>query len=651
MAHVTGDDVQHVCGSDQLCSGIKGGIEGAIHGMTEIFESHCEDGWGLLLMDAVNGFNSMNRPAALWNARVLWTRCSRFLFNSYQGFALLIVRDASSFILSKEGVTQGDPLGMMFYAIGILPLTQMLKPDSHFIQKLKLQRKLKNETRWTQNWYADDSACISDLEAVLEWLKILIEEGPKFGYFPEPEKSYIVVHPDQVDAANKLFIDYKINVVTGHRFLGGFIGASEDVEKWVHNKVSIWTKSIERLSQAAKSEPHLANVSLTKSLQNEWNYVQRVVSNVEKPFTLLRLALESTYLPALFDSEVDSIESSLTLLSFRNGGLGIRDPVTTCSLAYSASKDGTKILTEAIQRGNSFDVDSHESHMRNSTKSARALKEQMEDDTAQKCISHLPQKRQRTINRIKEGDCSTWLSVLPTHDNQFLMSADEFRDSIALRYGRSPTKMPGFCDGCSQPFDISHALDCKKGGLVIARHNESRDLNIELLKLSGLTQITKEPIVKESNSDGEGALRVDWGVRGFWDFQREALFDIRILNADAPSYLSNSLASIFDSARVEKKTKYSKAAEDRRASFTPFLSTCEAIFDHEAIVYLKKLSNLLSSKWDTSYSQVHGWLKARLQICILRSVSLCIRGSRTKWRGAGIEHGAQIPLFKNLELF
>ena len=103
--------------------------------------------------------------------------------------------------------------------------------------------------------------------------------------------------------------------------------------------------------------------------------------------------------------------------------------------------------------------------------------------------------------------------------------------------------------------------------------------------------------------------------------------------------------------RVEKKTKYSKAAEDRRASFTPFLSTCEAIFDHEAIVYLKKLSNLLSSKWDTSYSQVHGWLKARLQICILRSVSLCIRGSRTKWRGAGIEHGAQIPLFKNLELF
>ena len=48
-----------------------------------------------------------------------------------------------------------------------------------------------------------------------------------------------------------------------------------------------------------------------------------------------------------------------------------------------------------------------------------------------------------------------------------------------------------------------------KGGLVIARHNEFRDMNIELLKLAGLTWITKEPILRESNSAGEGAFRVD----------------------------------------------------------------------------------------------------------------------------------------------
>ena len=44
-------------------------------------------------------------------------------------------------------------------------------------------------------------------------------EGPKFGYFPEPEKSYLVVHPDFVEIAKEKFADFKVNIVTSHRFL------------------------------------------------------------------------------------------------------------------------------------------------------------------------------------------------------------------------------------------------------------------------------------------------------------------------------------------------------------------------------------------------------------------------------------------------
>ena len=149
----------------------------------------------------------------------------------------------------------------------------------------------------------------------------------------------------------------------------------------------------------------------------------------------------------------------------------------------------------------------------------------------------------------------------------------------------------------------------------------------------------------EQNSTDENALRVDWGVRGFWEFQREGSFDICILNADAPSYSTTALQSLFDKARERKKMKYCDSAEARCASFTPIIASCEGIFDHQAMVDMKRLSTLLASKWEKSYSLVHGWLKARMQVCILRSVSLCIRESRTKWRGAGIEHGAQISLY------
>ena len=86
------------------------------------------------------------------------------------------------------------------------------------------------------------------------------------------------------------------------------------------------------------------------------------------------------------------------------------------------------------------------------------------------------------------------------------------------------------------------------------------------------------------------------------------------------------------------------AAEARRASFTPIIASCEAIFDCEAEVYFKRLATILSKKWDSSYSHALSYIRARMQICIMRSVSLCMRGCRTKWRGAGIVDYAAIPL-------
>ena len=145
-AKATRLDVQNVFDADQLCAGVKAAIEAAVHTMKELFEAVKSE--GLLLVDVAN---ALYRPATLWNCRALWPCCSSFLFNSYRGYAIILLKGPSSgkplLVLSQEGTTQNCPLAMLMYAIGVFPLIYRLKDP--------IQHK--------QNWYADDSACAGSL--------------------------------------------------------------------------------------------------------------------------------------------------------------------------------------------------------------------------------------------------------------------------------------------------------------------------------------------------------------------------------------------------------------------------------------------------------------------------------------------------------
>ena len=64
------DDSEEDCSNDQLCGVLQPGIEGGVHAMHSLWETHkMEEEWGFLLIDARNAFDEINRTVMLWLIR------------------------------------------------------------------------------------------------------------------------------------------------------------------------------------------------------------------------------------------------------------------------------------------------------------------------------------------------------------------------------------------------------------------------------------------------------------------------------------------------------------------------------------------------------------------------------------------------------
>ena len=130
---VTGPESIMACQDDHLCSVLKAGIDGTVHGFQAIWDKNLTtEDWGLFIVDTKNTLNEINRVGMLWTVRHLWPSGARFVFNCHRHWSSLVLRNengTTSFLHSKEGVTQGDPLSMIAYRICILPLIKNLKRE------------------------------------------------------------------------------------------------------------------------------------------------------------------------------------------------------------------------------------------------------------------------------------------------------------------------------------------------------------------------------------------------------------------------------------------------------------------------------------------------------------------------------------------
>ena len=105
----------------------------------------------VLLVDAMNAFNSLNRQVTLQNVLRLCPSIALAKVNTYRADAQLFVD--GEVIYSREGTTQGDPLAIAMCAIATIPL----------IHKLDKLSQVK------QVWFADDASAGGQLHQLKHW--------------------------------------------------------------------------------------------------------------------------------------------------------------------------------------------------------------------------------------------------------------------------------------------------------------------------------------------------------------------------------------------------------------------------------------------------------------------------------------------------
>ena len=76
-------------------------------------------------------------------------------------------------------------------------------------------------------------------------------------------------------------------------------------------------------------------------------------------------------------------------------------------------------------------------------------------------------------------------------------------------------------------------------------------------------------------------------------FGFHTLFDVRVTDSDAASYVDRPVSTVLATTEEEKKRKYLPAAQLHHASFTLFVVSIDGALGHEALMFLQRLSDIV----------------------------------------------------------
>ena len=612
-------EIIEAAGPLQLASGQQGGNEAAVHAMNNIFS---DDGTeGVLLADAQNAFNVLNRATALTNLRFLCPPLSYFAINLYRAPTKLFLYDGS-FIWSSEGTTQGCNVASPWYCISLRPLITSL-----------------STTPVKQIFFADDGAAAGKFTNLRKWWDMLCSEGPGFGYFPRADKSWLIVKPGLEEQAQAAFLGTEVRITSeGHRYLGAPIGTETFKHTFVKKKVAEWIGELNSLTNIAKSEPQTAFSAFSVGLSKRWFFIMRTTPGISELFEPLEEVLHTSFLPTTINRHITPSHRDVFALPARDGGVGVFNPVTTADTEYTRSIDTTAPLSKVILEQCITIEPERALALATELKSAKQImvtsKRASEKKAVQTVVSNMSASEQRRHEELSARGASTWITTLPLQEHGFVLNKQEWWDAMAMRYGFELEGVPPTC-GCGKTNSIEHSLSCARGGFVYMRHNQLRDLTANLLHEAGCKDVVVEPrllpltgeVLALKSANNANDARLDVSARSVWSPGDKTFLDFRVFNSLAPSNSTLPLDRALLRHEDEKKRVYNeRVLEVEKSTFSPIVCSTTGIFGNEAQKFYRQVAVLLSNRSGQSYPDTIRYIRQRLSFCILKTTVASLRG-------------------------
>ena len=369
--------------------------------------------------------------------------------------------------------------------------------------------------------------------------------------------------------------EFHCEFTEGHRYLGGFLGTQPTFDEWLAPKIQEWVAGIEKLARIATRYPQSAYAALTKSLQMQWQHTQRVNPSCSAKLAPLEHALHKTFLPALLQEDSISNDFRQQLaLPVKQGGIGIPNPVTTANGRYSDSVTCTRKLTQSLLETTPepFDVRDYKSDCSSKRHAASKSREKANESTITTLANklQLPERRRflRSVDKAKQT--GNWLTVTPDFQNGTDLTANEFRDSLRMRYNLIPHHLPHKCDGCKETFTVQHDMTCHKGGFISIRHNELADEWSDLCsKAFKSHNVRDEPLIHSGRGPvmtqtASGTTEAPPETRGHVAvpgvFERSVTKILDISDIDCPTYRGQDPAKVLAGWGKAKKSKHLQAS-------------------------------------------------------------------------------------------